>query len=75
MTRKTAVEILQQWDAMARQREDTAKRKSVWKIIDCVQGWRKYDAEVKSAMDDLVQTATVKEIRTMIENQGGRKHE
>lgn len=43
------------------------KRIMLWRVWDCVNGWRPYDADVAEALDTMKQTDQVREIREICE--------
>lgn len=63
-----AEKLVTRWDAEALRRERPDKRKHLWRILDCLAGWRGYDAEVAEALDGLQQTAEVAEVRELCKN-------
>jgi hypothetical protein len=62
MTRPEAEELVLKWDRVALRRGDAAKRKSLWRILDCLAGWREPN-ECVDDLDALNQTDEVNEIR------------
>lgn len=83
MTRAQADALVMGWDATLaeqgrRRREagedwltisaDIGKRRALlWRVLDCLAGWRPYDAEVAAALDTMKQTPQVREIREICE--------
>ena len=67
MTRTEAEDLITKWDAEALRRGRHDKRKHLWRILDCLAGWRRYDAEVAAALDELQQTTDVLNIRAICE--------
>lgn len=63
MTRIEAEKLVTRWDAEALRRGRPDKRKHLWRILDCLAGWRGYDAEVAEALDALHQTPEVAAVR------------
>lgn len=57
--------VVMRWDheAMRRGRQD--KRKHLWRILDCLAGWRRYDDAVAAAFAELAQTPQVEEVRAV----------
>lgn len=68
MQRIEAEKLVTRWDAEALRRGRPDKRKHLWRILDCLAGWRGYDAEVAEALDGLQQTAEVTEVRELCKN-------
>jgi len=74
MTRNEAEALITKWDAEALRRGHQDTRKHLWRILDCLAGWRRYDAEVAAALDELQQTPdalTIREIcKTIVPDNG-----
>ncbi len=68
MTRTEAEALITKWDTDALRRGLIDKRKHLWRILDCLAGWRKCDAEVLAAFSELAPTDEVLTIKAICEN-------
>lgn len=68
MTPLEAEKVVIRWDTEADRRGKQDLRKRLWRVLDCLAGWRGYDAEVAEALDGLQQTAEVAEVRELCKN-------
>ena len=67
MNRTEAESLVIKWDTEALRRGRHDARKHLWRILDCLAGWRRYDAGVAAALDELQQTPDVLTIRAICE--------
>ncbi len=65
MTRWEAIYTVEQWDKIAIQRGDIARRASLWRILYALDGWYPV-AKVIDDLDALEQTEAVQAIREIL---------
>lgn len=63
MTPLEAEKVVIRWDTEADRRGKQDLRKRLWRVLDCLAGWRRYDAQVAEDLDALHQTPEVAAVR------------